>query len=231
MDAVLHQWYATVLAAIATSIGMGRLHEKDAKCCSGSAQRHAARVETAKAATAAPAALPTATSTKTTVCNTTRGIADPAQNPQPSGTVPAATAAQQANGHKTEKNQVMQLAQTLKKQNRLIILLFSLFLISNFLPLTLAFDNPDQIVMFNQVGQMASSMAYIHAAIPLNISTYQNHLSLFATTLNKITSTPSTTNTPVIKSIKDMALFATKQLNKLATKLCTIENVLPSDDV
>jgi hypothetical protein len=64
--------------------------------------------------------------------------------------------------------------------------------------------------MFNQVGQMASSMAYIHAAIPLNISTYQNHLSLFATTLNKITNTLSNTNTPVIKSIKDMALFVAK---------------------
>jgi len=77
---------------------------------------------------------------------------------------------------------------------------------------------------------MASSMAYIHAAIPLNISTYQNHLSLFASTLNQITNTPSNKNTPVIKSIKDMALFAAKRLNKLATKLRTIDNILPNDD-
>jgi len=73
-------------------------------------------------------------------------------------------------------------------------------------------------------------MAYIHAAIPLNISAYQNHFSLFATTLNEITNTPSNTNTPVIKSIKDMALFAAKRLNKLANKLRTIDNILPNDD-
>jgi len=178
MDAILHQWYTTILAIIPASIGMGRFHEKDTKCCSGSAS------------TAAPTASLTATGTKTTFSNTTCGITDPAGNPQPTATVPAATAARQANRHKIEKTQVMQLAQTLKKQNRLIILLFSLFLISNFLPLTFAFENPDQIVMFNQVGQMASSMAYIHAAIPLNISIYQNHILLFATTLNKITNTP-----------------------------------------
>jgi len=77
---------------------------------------------------------------------------------------------------------------------------------------------------------MASSMAYIHAAIPLNISTYQNHMSLFADTLNKISNTPASTKTPVIKSIKEMALFATKRLNKLVSKLRTIDNVLPNDD-
>jgi len=84
--------------------------------------------------------------------------------------------------------------------------------------------------MFNQVGQMASSMAYIHAAIPLNISTYQNHTSLFADTLYKITNTPASTKTPIIKSIKEMALFAAKRLNKLASKLRTIDNVLPNDN-
>jgi hypothetical protein len=124
----------------------------------------------------------------------------------------------------------MHLALTLKKQNRLIMFLFALFFLSNLLPLTLAFDTSDQIIMFNQVGQMASSMAYIHAAIPLNISTYQEHLSLFATTLNQITNTPSDKNTPLVKSIKDMALFAAKRLNKLSTKLRTIDNVLPNDD-
>jgi hypothetical protein len=124
----------------------------------------------------------------------------------------------------------MHLALTLKKQNRIIIFLFALIFLSNLLPLTLAFDTSDQIIMFNQVGQMASSMAYIHAAIPLNISTYQEHLSLFATTLNQITNTPADKNTPLVKSIKDMALFAAKRLNKLSTKLRTIDNVLPNDD-
>ncbi len=60
-------------------------------------------------------------------------------------------------------------------------------------------DKQDHIIMFNQVGQMASSMAYIHATIPQ-------------------------------KSIKDMAFFATKRLNKLASKLRTIHNVLPDDN-
>jgi len=84
--------------------------------------------------------------------------------------------------------------------------------------------------MFNQIGQMASSMAYIHAAIPLNISTYQHHISLFELTLEKLTNAPVTAAQPIAKSIKDMAYFATKRLDKLTKKLRTIDNVLPDDD-
>ncbi len=71
---------------------------------------------------------------------------------------------------------------------------------------------------------MASSIAYIHAAIPLNVSIYQHHMSL-----DKLTNTPTSAQTPLAKSIKDMAFFAAKRLNKLANKLHTIDNVLPDD--
>ena len=227
LDAVIYQWYAALLTAISAGIGLGGFRQKDKKRSSRSPQRTTARMETAKATAAASS---TAPSTSTTVSHSARGIADTKRASQPAAAVPTATAARQINGHKTETNQVMHLALTLKKQNRLIMFLFALFFLSNLLPLTLAFDTSDQIIMFNQVGQMASSMAYIHAAIPLNISTYQEHLSLFATTLNQITNTPADKNTPLVKSIKDMALFAAKRLNKLSTKLRTIDNVLPNDD-
>ena len=227
LDAVIYQWYAALLAAVSAGIGLGGFRQKDEKRSSRPPQRTPARMETAKATATASS---TAPSTSTTVSHSARGIANTERASQPAAAVPAATAARQTNGHKTETNQVMHLALSLKRQNRLLIFLFSLLVISHLFPLTMAFENSDQIIMFNQVGQMASSMAYIHAAIPLNISTYQHHMSLFADTLIKITNTPATTKQPVIKSIKEMALFAAKRLNKLASKLRTIDNVLPNDD-
>jgi len=62
-------------------------------------------------------------------------------------------------------------------------------------------------------------MAFIHAAIPLNISTYQQHISLLHSTLQKLTETPSNPQQPLTKAIKEMACFADKRLNKLATKI------------
>ena len=39
----------------------------------------------------------------------------------------------------------------------------------------------EQFIVFDQVGQMASSMAYIHVAIPLNLSHFKQQVLLFRT--------------------------------------------------
>jgi hypothetical protein len=158
LDAVIYQWYTALFAAVSAGIGLGGFRQKDKERSRRSPQRTSARMETAKATATASSATP---GTPATVSHSARGIANTERASQPAAAVPAATSAQQANGHQTEKIQVMHLALTLKKQNRLIMFLFSLFFISNLLPLTQAFDTLDQIIMFNQVGQMASSMAYM----------------------------------------------------------------------
>ena len=76
-------------------------------------------------------------------------------------------------------------------------------------------------------------MAYIHVAIPLNISTYQHQCSLFDSYLKSFAA--KTTNDPLhvsfTKSIRDLATFAYKRLDKLIDKLRFIDIVLPSDDL
>jgi len=211
---------------------MGGLHEEDQEHRSRLTQRPSPRMETNSTAPAtATTAPPAAARTKTTISNKTCGLTNSTGFSKPTATVSTASKAHQANGHKTKEPHVMQLARTLKKQNHILIYFFVFLAISNLLPLSFAMNSQGHIVMFNQVGQMASSMAYIHAAIPLNISTYQHHISLFQTTLDKLTNMPTSAQKTLQKSIKEMAFFASKRLNKLATKIRTIDNVLLNDDL
>jgi hypothetical protein len=56
-------------------------------------------------------------------------------------------------------------------------ILFSLFCFV----VSSAFQNPvpTHNIIFDKVGKMAASMTYIHVAIPLNISTFEDQISLF----------------------------------------------------
>ena len=118
LDAIFNWWYTAVFTTLSAGIRMGGLYEKDKERRSRSTQRAATGVETAKATTAAS---PTsATSTKATVSHSAGGIANSTRTAQSAAAVPTAAKARQTNGHQTEKIQVMHLALTLKKQNRLI---------------------------------------------------------------------------------------------------------------
>ena len=79
---------------------------------------------------------------------------------------------------------------------------------------------------------MAASMAYIHVAIPLNITTYQHQVSLFETFLSNLSSKTTGTAQEVsfTKAIRDLATFAYKRLHKLTEKLRFVDIVLPEDD-
>jgi hypothetical protein len=93
-------------------------------------------------------------------------------------------------------------------------------------------DN-DHFIVFDQVGHMASSLGYIHVAIPLNISTYQHQITLFHNFLadfsSKTTSNP--TQVSFTKAIRDLATFARKRVDKLVEQLRFIDVVLPEDDL
>lgn len=116
--------------------------------------------------------------------------------------------------------QVTQLSKVLYRQTALISLLSLLFTFSCILPFASAqithADN-DHFIVFDQVGHMASSLGYIHVAIPLNISTYQHQITLFHNFLadfsSKTTSNP--TQVSFTKAIRDLATFARKRVDKL----------------
>jgi len=136
--------------------------------------------------------------------------------------------ARKAHGSQTENNQVKQLLTLLKKQNYLLTSLLFLSSIQLLLPIVNA---QEQIIVFDEIGQMAASTAYIHVAIPLNISTYQHQVTLFENFLQSLTT--KTTDDPhtvsFTKAIRDLATFAFKRLDKLAEKLRFIDIVLPED--
>jgi hypothetical protein len=92
--------------------------------------------------------------------------------------------------------QVTQLSKVLYRQTALISFLALLFTFSCLLLLAsaqLTQSANDHFIVFDQVGHMASSLGYIHVAIPLNISTYQQQISLFQNFLADFT-TKTTTN-------------------------------------
>ena len=128
----------------------------------------------------------------------------------------------------------MQLLKLLQRQNQLLTFLLFLFSFHCLLPLVTAqHPNSEQIIVFDEVGQMAASMAYIHVAIPLNISTYQHQVNLFDSFLQNL-STKTTSNPQAVtftKTIRDLATFAFRRLDKLAEKLRFIDIVLPEDDL
>jgi hypothetical protein len=90
---------------------------------------------------------------------------------------------------------------------------------------------PEQIIVFDEIGKMASSMAYLHVAIPLNISTFEQQISIFHTYLNKLTevTTPMAKQVPFTKAIRDLASFAKSRLSTLQTSLRFVDTILPED--
>ena len=74
-------------------------------------------------------------------------------------------------------------------------------------------------------------MAYLHVAIPLNISTFEQQISIFHTYLNKLTeiTTPAAKQVPFTKAIRDLAAFAKSRLSTLQTSLRFVDTILPED--
>ena len=166
------------------------------------------------------------------ISNTTSRSKNQARNHKPAGSMvraaPRSRRALKARGDQTENNQVTQLLTLLRKQNYLLTTLLLLSSIQFLLPIVAA---QEQIIVFDEIGQMAASTAYIHVAIPLNISTYQHQVTIFENFLQSLTT--KTTDDPhtvsFTKAIRDLATFAFKRLDKLAEKLRFIDIVLTED--
>ena len=79
---------------------------------------------------------------------------------------------------------------------------------------------------------MAASMTYIHVAIPLNISTFEDQIYLFQYYLDHHFLPMTTNDSNAIlftKTIRDLAHFASLRLQYLADKVKYIDHLLPDD--
>ena len=92
-------------------------------------------------------------------------------------------------------------------------------------------SSPSHTILFDEIGQMASSMTYIHIAIPLNISTFQNQINVFSSYLENFINLKTDKKNQILftKTIRDLATFADSRLLTLAEKVKYIDHILPSD--
>jgi hypothetical protein len=91
---------------------------------------------------------------------------------------------------------------------------------------------PNHNIIFDEVGKMAASMTYIHVAIPLNISTFEDQISLFQYYLDHHFLPMTTNDSNAIlftKTIRDLAHFASLCLQYLTDKVKYIDHLLPDD--
>ena len=74
-------------------------------------------------------------------------------------------------------------------------------------------------------------MTYIHIAIPLNISTFQNQINVFSSYLENFINLKTDKKNQILftKTIRDLATFADSRLLTLAEKVKYIDHILPSD--
>ena len=91
--------------------------------------------------------------------------------------------------------------------------------------------SPSHTILFDEVGHMASSMTYIHIAIPLNVSTLKHQLNLFNSYLQHFLTLTTNQTSEILftKTIRDLAHFAESRLLHIATKINYINNLLPTD--
>ena len=89
--------------------------------------------------------------------------------------------------------------------------------------------NPGHTILFDEVGQMAVGMSVIHVAIPINLTNLHEQASHFHSHLELLVK--QTINDPkkmvFVKQIVDIALFAQKRLDRIASQIFLLDTILP----
>jgi len=93
---------------------------------------------------------------------------------------------------------------------------------------------PEHYVMFEQVGQMASSITYLHVAIPLNLTTFEQQARMIATVLNEFCDKVHGENAmfadkPSVQvNIITIAHHLKERLERALENIFKIDSILPS---
>ena len=91
----------------------------------------------------------------------------------------------------------------------------------------------DHWVVFDQAGQLASSVTYLHVALPVNITTLKVQSHIIASILLNLTKSSDLDLSPakqtVNKIIKDISLQLLYKLDRTMDRLNVIQTLLPQD--
>ena len=93
------------------------------------------------------------------------------------------------------------------------------------------FNTNEHHIIFNEIGQIATSMSYLHIGIPVNLTSIQHHITAFSSYLTRFSSlqTDHPNKLQFQRVITELAGFAKRKIDKLSTKLAFIDHVLPED--
>lgn len=85
--------------------------------------------------------------------------------------------------------------------------------------------NTNQFIIFQEIGEMAADLSYIHVTIPLNITTLYQQGDLYKDYLTTMAnSTTSKTNRiPFTKAVRDAGEFGIRSLDRIVTNLKDID--------
>ena len=96
----------------------------------------------------------------------------------------------------------------------------------------MSFSTPSHYIVFDEIGKMASSMAYIHVTVPLNLTNLYDQAELFRHYLIQL-STSKTANIdmlPMTKGVNDIAQVMLNKLTRTMLRLAHLNTILPSLD-
>ena len=92
-------------------------------------------------------------------------------------------------------------------------------------------QNQKHMTIFDSIGEMASGMAYIHVAIPLNLSTFHIQADILGKYLFQLSRVVDndTLKDGFLASIREIAKFGMTKLQRIRNRVTHLDNILPFD--
>ncbi len=88
---------------------------------------------------------------------------------------------------------------------------------------------PEQNILFEEVGKLATQMKYVHVLIPLNITTFFTQAQILQTSFQNLTSitTADKRRVSFTKAIRDAGTYGMKKLTTIMDQIKNLDNNLP----
>ena len=89
-----------------------------------------------------------------------------------------------------------------------------------------------QHIVFEEIGEMAPQMMYVHVFIPLNITTLYQQADIYKTYLLQLANSTTTdyNRIPFTKAARDTGLYGLSKINRIIQKLKNLDLNLPHVD-
>ena len=93
-------------------------------------------------------------------------------------------------------------------------------------------NKPEQNILFEEVGKLATQMKYVHVLIPLNITTFFTQAQILQDSFQNLTSqtTADKRRVSFTKAIRDAGTYGMRKLTTIMDQIKNLDNNLPHND-